>query len=156
LAEVGEALVRELEPLLNAFVARLRADPSIPSSQSLRFSQLADHVGTYIADLGGVLIAVEEAHGQPSGLVSDGTEIQRLVAERHGAQRARLGWNTAALSREWLLLGEEVERAIRRRLRDVHQTTLADALSIVRRFVAQGEELSCRALTRALREDSPA
>src|SRR6185369_4414878 len=103
----------------------------------LRFSQLADHVGTYIADLGGVLIAVEESRGQPTALVADGTEIQRLVAERHGAQRARLGWTSSALHREWVVLADEIERAIRRRVRGVGESTLAEALAIVKRFVEQ-------------------
>jgi signal transduction histidine kinase len=154
LAEVGAALLCELEPLLRAFVARLRADPVIPAPRSLRFSQLADHVGTYIADLGGVLVAVEESRGQPSALVADGTEIQRLVAERHGVQRARLGWTESALRREWVVLAEEAERAIRRRADGVAEARLGDALAVVQRFVKQGEELSCRALTRALRVDA--
>jgi signal transduction histidine kinase len=152
LAEIGEALVRELEPLLVAYVNRIRADPLIPWSSSLRFSQIADHVGTFVADIGAVLIAVEEARGQPSGLVADGTEIQRLVSERHGAQRARLGWTRAALTHEWEILTEELERAIRRRIHGVPDAALHEALSIVKRFVEQGEELSCRALMRTLRE----
>jgi signal transduction histidine kinase len=152
LAEIGEALVRELEPLLTAFVNRVRAEPLIPVSNMLRFSQIADHLGTLIADIGAVLIAVEESRGQPSVLLTDGTEIQRLVCERHGAQRARLGWTPAALAREWALLGEEIERAIRRRIHGVPDAALHEALSIVRRFVEQGEELSSRALTRTLHE----
>jgi signal transduction histidine kinase len=154
LAEIGEVVVRELEPLLVAYVNRIRADPLIPSSSGLRFSQIADHVGTFIADLGAVLIAVEEASGQPSGLVADGTEIQRLVSERHGAQRARLGWTRAALVREWEILAEELERAIRRRIHGVPDAALQEALVIVKRFVEQGEELSCRALTRTLQESA--
>ena len=135
---------------------RVRADPLIPSSSSLRFSQIADHVGTFVADIGAVLIAVEEAGGQPSGLVADGSEIQRLVSERHGAQRARLGWTRAALTREWEILTEELERAIRRRLHGAPDTALHEALAIMRRFVEQGEELSCRALTRTLNETTSA
>jgi signal transduction histidine kinase len=149
LAETGEALVRELEPILNSFVARLRADPLMPAAPSLRFSQLADHLGTYVANIGGVLIAVEEAGGQPSGLIADGSEIQRLVAERHGAQRARLGWTVEALRREWRILGEEIERAIRRRSVGVDETAIAEGLTIIARFIDQGIELSGRALGRA-------
>jgi signal transduction histidine kinase len=152
LAEIGEAIVRELEPTLSAFVARLRAENVMPSAHSLRFSQLADHVGTYLANIGSVLVAVEESRGQPSGLVADGSEIQQLVAERHGAQRARLGWTVDALHAESRVLFEEIERAIRRRVHSIDETTLREALTIVRRFVDQGEQLSCRALTRALRE----
>jgi hypothetical protein len=123
----------------------------MPAAQSLRFSQLADHIGTYVANLGGVLVAVEESRGQPTGLIADGSEIQRLVAERHGAQRARLGWTADALRREWRILGEEIERSIRRRLPDVDDSALGEGLTIIARFIDQGVELSIRALTRALR-----
>jgi signal transduction histidine kinase len=151
LAETGEALMSELEPLLNSFVARLRSEPLMPAAQSLRFSQLADHVGTYVANIAGVLVAVEEAGGQPSGLIADGSEIQRLVAERHGAQRARLGWTADAMQREWRILGEEIERAIRRRTQGLDESTIAEASTIIARFIDLGIELSGRALTRALR-----
>jgi hypothetical protein len=152
LAEIGAVLVRELEPLLSAFVSRLRADPRVPRAQALRFWQIADHVGTYIADLGGMFIALPEAGAQPTALVTDGSDIQRLVAERHGTQRASLGWTIEALHREWLVLTEEVERAIRRRTRDVDEPTIADATVIVRRLIEQAKELSGRALMRALQE----
>jgi signal transduction histidine kinase len=151
LAEAGEALLREIEPMLNSFVARLRTEPLMPAAQSLRFSQLADHIGTYAANIGGVLVAVEEARGQPSVLVADGSEIQRLIAERHGAQRARLGWTADALRREWRILGEEIERAIRRRTQGVEEATIEEGLTIITRLIDQGIELSCRSLTRALR-----
>jgi PAS domain S-box-containing protein len=151
LAETGEALMRELEPMLNSFVMRLRTEPLMPAAPSLRFSQLADHVGTYVANISGVLIAVEEGGGQPSGLIADGSEIQRLVAERHGAQRARLGWTADAMQREWRILGEEIEQAIRRRTQGLDESTIAEGLTIITRFIDQGIELSGRALTRALR-----
>jgi signal transduction histidine kinase len=151
LAEAGEALLHELEPMLNSFVARLRTEPLMPAAQSLRFSQLADHIGTYVANIGGVLVAVEEARGQPSVLVADGSEIQRLVAERHGAQRARLGWSDDALRREWRILGEEIERAIRRRTQGLEEATIDEGLTIITRLIDQGIELSCRSLTRARR-----
>jgi signal transduction histidine kinase len=151
LAEAGEALLHEIEPMLNAFVARLRTEPLMPAAHSLRFSQLADHIGTYVANIGGVLVAVEEARGQPSVLVADGSEIQRLVAERHGSQRARLGWTADALRREWRILEEEIERAIRRRTQGVEEATIEEGLTIITRLIDQGIELSCRSLTRALR-----
>jgi hypothetical protein len=104
-----------------------------------------------VANISGVLIAVEEGGGQPSSLIADGSEIQRLVAERHGAQRARLGWTADAMQREWRILGEEIERAIRRRTQGLDESTIAEGLTIITRFIDQGIELSGRALTRALR-----
>jgi hypothetical protein len=143
-------LIRETAAVLDAFVARLRAERIVPAAESLRFSHLADHIGTYIADLAGILIALEEAGGQPSGLLTDGTDIQRFVAERHGAQRARLGWTREALHREWEILSQEIEQAVRARATRVSVSAQDEALKILRRFVEQGEALSCRALTRDL------
>ncbi|HVX39909.1 MAG TPA: ATP-binding protein [Gemmatimonadaceae bacterium] len=152
LADIGEALVRESVPLLNAFVARLRAEPIVPAAESLKYAQLADHAGTFLSDVGAVLIAIEETRGAPSSLIADGTEIQRFLGDRHGAQRARLGWTAPELRREWQILRAEIERAVRRRSQGVADATLAEALTIVQRLVEEAEEASVRALTRASHE----
>jgi hypothetical protein len=149
LGEVGDLLLRELERLVDALVARLRAERIIASADSLRFSQLAGHVGPLVADIARVLIAVEEARGQPSSLVADGFEIQRLVAERHGMHRARLGWSQETLSREWRILHEEIDRVIRRRAQGLPETALSEALLLIERFLVQAEEIGARALSRA-------
>ena len=149
LVDVGEALLRDVETVLEAVVSRLRAESIVPASKSLRFSQLADHIGTYLADIGSMLIVVAEAQGKPSGLLADGTDIQRLVAERHGGQRARLGWTEEALRREFVIIREEVERTLRRRNRALEPSTLVEALSVLDRFFAQSEELCVRAFHRA-------
>ncbi len=152
LAEIGEALVRETVSVVNAFVARLRAEPIVATADSFKYAQLADHAGTFVANVGAVLIAIEETRGTPSSLIADGTEIQHLLSERHGAQRGRLGWSVQALRREWQVLRSEIERAIRRRSQGVSERTLAEALTIVQRLVEQAEDASCRALTRTVQE----
>jgi hypothetical protein len=38
------------------------------------------------------------------------------VSQRHGGQRARLGWTERDLRREFVILEEELEAALRRRL----------------------------------------
>jgi hypothetical protein len=151
-ADVGELLLRELGSVISTFVGRLRADQIIPSADTLRFSQLADHAATYLADLAALLIAAEESRGQPSSVASGASEIQRLVAERHGAGRARLGWARETIAREWRILREEVEAAIRRQASSIPEAGLAEALALIARFIAQAEEISARALTRAARE----
>ena len=149
LAEIGELLLRELEAALGAFVGRLRSEHIVPGAENLRFSVLADHVGSYVADLAGMLIVVDETAGRPSEMLADGTEIQRLVAERHGAQRARLGWTSDALSREFEILREELERIITRRATAVPPQAIAEARVILGRVIDTARETACGVLRRA-------
>jgi signal transduction histidine kinase len=149
LADIGEVLLRELEPLLEAYVSRIREECPIPGASTLRFSHLADHVASYVADLAGMLIALDEAGGQPSSVLDDATDIHRLVAGRHGAQRARLGWNEAAIRCEYAILRDEVERVVRRCARTVEGAAVEEATAIMSRFLADAERTSLRALARA-------
>jgi len=149
LSDVGRALLRDLPSLNEAFVERLRGEAIVPGALSLRSSQLADHVATYVADIASMLAAIEEARGQPSRLIADGAEIQSHVADRHGAQRARLGWTPETLRREWAILREEIERLVHRAASAVSERATAEALIVLERFLEQGEECSIRALMRA-------
>jgi hypothetical protein len=155
-AEVGEVLLRELGTVISAFVARLRSERIIPSAEALRFSQLADHMATYLADLAAVLIATDESKGQPTSLVSGASEIQRLIADRHGVRRARLGWSRETLAREWRILREEVERVVVGQAPAIPPGGLEEALALMARFLGQAEDVGARALARACRELEPA
>jgi hypothetical protein len=137
-----------LEPLLEAFVSRIRAECPIPGAATLKFSQLADHVPSYVADLAGMLVALDESGGQPSSVLADATDIHRLVAGRHGAQRARLGWDEAAIHCEYGILRDEIERVVRQRARAAEGATIDEAWSIMTRFLEEAERTSIRALTR--------
>jgi hypothetical protein len=149
LADVGEILLRELQALVEAFVARLRAECPAPGVADLKFSQLADHVASYLADLAGMLIALDEAGGAPSTVLVDAVDIHRLVAARHGAQRARLGWSEAAIRCEYRLLEGEIERTVRTRCTAVDEGTLEEALAVTVRLVRQAEQASVHAFARA-------
>jgi signal transduction histidine kinase len=148
LADVGEVLLRELESVIDAFVARLRAERIIPSADTLRFSQLADRAATYVADVAAVLIAAEESRGEPSSIVTGASEVQRLVAERHGARRARLGWSRETVAREWGILREEIDRAIRRHAATIPASAVNESLIVIERFIAQADQISGNALER--------
>jgi PAS domain S-box-containing protein len=147
-AGIGEILLRELPSLLEAFVARLRAECPTAAAADLRFSQLADHVASYLADVAGLLIALEEAGGQPSSALGDATEIHRVVAVRHGSQRARLGWTVDAIRCEYRILREEIERAVRERGAAPAAAAVDGALAVVGRLIGQAERLSVRTLAR--------
>jgi hypothetical protein len=152
LADVGASLLRELPALVDSFVDRLRAEPIVPGAESVRPTQLADHLASYIADLASMLTTIEEARGQPSRLLTDGAEIQSCVAERHGAQRARMGFSPNALEREWDILREEMDRVIRRAAKNVPDTVITEAMGVLERFLEQARDASSRTLMRAIDE----
>ena len=149
LADIGDILMRSLQPLLETFVRRLREECPAPGAASLRFSQLADHVASYLADLAGILITLEESGGQPSGLLVDAADIHRLVAGRHGAQRARLGWSEDALRCEYRVLSEEIERIVRQSEGAIDPASRDEALAVVARLLEQAEQTSLRAFATA-------
>lgn len=149
LSEVGELLLRELENILESLAVRFRGDELSPAARALKFSQLIDHFPSYLADLGGMLVTVEETGGQPSSLLADASEIQRVVAERHGLQRARLGWSVDGVRREYEILREELTRAVRRRARAIPDSAVDEGLAILTRVVEQAAEASARGWHRA-------
>ncbi|HKG90731.1 MAG TPA: ATP-binding protein [Gemmatimonadaceae bacterium] len=153
LADIGEILMRELASLLEVFVTRLRAECPTPGAAGLKFSQLADHVASYVADLAGMLIVLEETDGQPSSVLVDATDIHRLVASRHGAQRARLRWTDEAIHCEYRILSEEIERVVRQRGAAIGAPAVDEALAVVTRLLTQAEETSLRAFARAAGTD---
>jgi signal transduction histidine kinase len=149
LAEIGDSLMHEMETILDAFVAQLRREPLMPAAPTLRYSQLADHTSAMLADIASALITLDESHGAPSALLLDCADIQRFLADRHGLQRARLGWTVEALARETEVLAAEVERSVRRCFSDPRfSVQVEEALGVVHRYLEQGGETSRRALER--------
>ena len=146
LGAIGRVLIRDMESLIETIVNRVRWDQSVTMTTGLKFSQLADHLGSLLADLGGALIIMEEAHGSPSGTMADAVEIQRLISERHGAQRQRLGWTEAALRREFMIVREEMARVIRTASEFGDPLPVEDGLTVLGRFLDQAEYVAVRAL----------
>jgi hypothetical protein len=141
--------MHEMETILDAFVAQLRQEPLMPAAPTLRYSQLADHTSAMLADVASALIALDESRGAPSSLLLDSSDIQRFIADRHGLQRARLGWSLTALEREHEILRMEVERSIRRCFSDPKcADQVEESLGVIRRYVEQHAETSRRALER--------
>ena len=156
LTEVGEALLRETDAIVDEVVARLRREPSMPAAKSLRFTQLADHTTTMVADIAAALVILEDAHGEPSPLLVDAAEIQRFVAERHGVQRARLGWTAAALTREFVIIREEIEFAVQRAFPGESAGRVSEAIALIARQLEQSCEASIRALDRVVQDATDA
>ena len=146
LGQVAHALMSSLDPLVQVVVERIRCDPVLGMAAGLRTSQVADHLSTLLADIAGALIVVEEAAGLPSPLLADAMEIQRLIAERHGAQRARFGWTETSMRREFMIVREELDRMARRFVPPGGSLSPGTAVAMVNRFVDQAEYISVRAL----------
>jgi signal transduction histidine kinase len=144
LARIGAALLASIDPVLRGFVARLRDDPHVPLAAEHSDWELEDHAAALLADLAQALIVIEQAGGDPSPMMRDGTEIRRLIAERHGAQRNRLGWDEGALRCDFQLLADEVERVLRQSVPPLDDADLEPALSVLRRLLEHAERVSVR------------
>ena len=146
LGKVAKALMKEIDPLVDRIVERIRCDSTMRMAAGLRTSQVADHLSTLLADVASALIIVEEVDGDASPLLADAIEIQRLLAERHGSQRARLGWTEAAMRREFMIIREEVDLVIRRAVPGTGPLRVDDALTAGNRFLDQAEYIAVRTL----------
>ncbi len=151
LGGVGRAMLRTIERTVERIVDRIRTDPNLSVAAGLKFSQLADHMGPLLADVGGALVVMEEAKGSASPTLADAVEIQRLIAERHGAQRQRLGWSESALRREFMIVREELEKVVRSASEFGDPLPVEDGTAVIGRFLDQAEYIAVRALNAELR-----
>jgi PAS domain S-box-containing protein len=148
---VAEALQWSAEGVQRTMVRRLRAETVSPNAPDLPDADLEDHTLSYLNAVAQTLSTM--AQSGPSPLVlSDGTEIRRLIAERHGGQRARLGWLEEEIRREYEILGEELEMAVGERLAADPRVDLAGALAVVRRILGHARDASLLGHRRARAE----
>jgi len=146
LSEIGRAMLRALEGTVETIVERVSSDPNLEVAAGLSFSQLADHLAAMLADVGGALLVMEDARSMASPMLADAVEIQRLIAERHGAQRQRLGWNEAALRREFMIVREELENVVRRAADGADSVPIEDRVTVIGGFLDQAEYIAVRTL----------
>jgi hypothetical protein len=106
-------LAAEAETVAQRYVAALREDGRFPGVRALSSVQLRDHATPFVGLLASQLMVIGETRGQAPELLGDGAQVQRVMAELHGAQRHRLGWSEADIEREGPLLIAETERALR-------------------------------------------
>ncbi|HYD55003.1 MAG TPA: ATP-binding protein, partial [Gemmatimonadaceae bacterium] len=113
--KLSDALLNEAERVIAAYVERLRGDAATPSAAAASDAQLEDHMATLLADLAQSLTIIGHDGIELEDLMRDGSAIQRLIASRHGEQRARIGWRVTELHREFEILRDEVHAALERR-----------------------------------------
>ena len=148
LSEVGHIIADNAKLLSQTLGNRLREEPDIPGARELDRAQLEDHTSTFLLDIGLALITLDEGGGEPA-LMRDGTEIQNIIADRHGAQRVRLGWREEHLHREFEILQEEVRNLVLRDAPTRIDVDLELALGVVERLLDQAERVSIRGMIRA-------
>jgi hypothetical protein len=151
LGEVGRALTRVAEPVAEELVRRLAEDPVLPSANRTDRVQLQDHTTTFLVEIGVAMVTLDEAGGEPA-LMRDGTEIQRVISERHGSQRARLGWSEDELRHEFQVLRDVVVPLVRAEVgqRAEGEVDVDAALGVLERLLQQAEVVSLRGYRHAL------
>jgi Kef-type K+ transport system membrane component KefB len=156
LAEVGGRLEGAIAEVVEGYARRLRAEPMVPEAAREEQVRLEDHADALVAEIARALILLDEGRGEPS-LLTDGTEIQRLIADLHGAQRRRLGWTEDALRREFDLLEEEITAVLRPAGETIppgRERALETALDVVRALIDRAEQISLAGFRAAAEEAS--
>jgi PAS domain S-box-containing protein len=158
LRAIADAILGETERVLHGYVARLRTDPETSAARAAGEAQIEDHLASFLADIASTLRTIdgpgEGPAGGPNSSLADATAIQRIVAERHGAQRARLGWTEQEVRREFTILREELSAAVLRRAgveipgpnAEARLGEAERALELLGQFLAIAERLSVNSL----------
>ncbi|MES2524808.1 MAG: ATP-binding protein [Gemmatimonadota bacterium] len=152
LAEVGLLLRENVEEVLRRYSARMRSDPMLPLATHLQRSELEDHQLSFLSDIAQTLVMIEEAGDAETDLLRDGSTIQRVVAELHGAMRQRRGWTEAQLAHEYEISLEEIEGLVRQRVAE-GAGDVSFALEVLGRLVERARAHGVAALRRAAEGD---
>ena len=126
-------LAADAEAVAERYVGALRADGRFPGARALSSVQLRDHATPFVGLIASQLMIVGETRGAAPELLGDGAQVQRVMAELHGAQRQRLGWSESDIEREEPILSAEIERS----LRESMSTAGADGASTDRALGAE-------------------
>lgn len=148
--EISDALLTEIERMQAMYVVRLRRDPGTARARGMRDAEVQDHNVTLLADLAQCLAVVAQGGVEADAMRRDGSAIQRTIARRHGAQRARMGWSERELVRDYEILREEVHAAVRRRVGRGGGNEVERALTILDRFVDQAVETAVDGMRQAV------
>jgi len=143
LDEIGEMVRGMVNDILAAYAERLRTDVATPRARRMRRPELEDHALSLLADVAQTLLIVSEAGRDAPALLRDGSAIQHTIAAHHGKRRRAQGWTETAVRRDHQLLREELERAVRGRLRNRSNAgTVEEAVQLLLRLVSNAERIS--------------
>lgn len=149
MADVGEIILRETVAIVGSLVARLRHERDLPGIENLRYTELANHFASFLAVLGETVVGLAESSAVSSGAIDEGLEVLRLLADRHGRQRARIGWGVPAIQREWQVMSDEIARALRAGGAHLSRPAIDEAERFIQRQLVDAEARSTQALRAA-------
>ena len=144
-------LGRRVQDAVQAYVGRLRELPIVPQARSLSETDLEDHAASFLADVVQALEILEHTGGEPADIIRDGSDLQRLIAERHGALRYRLGWTESALAREFDIMYDELAKVAHEA--PPHDADVGGATEVLRRLLDRARLISVRGFWQAAGED---
>jgi hypothetical protein len=148
ISKLAALLLESIDEIIRLYAIRLKGRRGIARAKKLNKSELEDHAAAFVADIVRALVAVEDAQGGPSGVMRDGSVLRRIISERHGAQRHRLGWTEDELRAEFKILRACVDDAARKvgtSEKDVHSRAAMQAARVVLgRLLDTAEEISLR------------
>ena len=114
LTAAGLFMIDEMPALRARFIERVRQDPLFDPIRSMPDAIIADHAPTLLTDVATCISASPQGQRTPAPLLVDGTRIQRLISERHGDQRIRMGLSEEAIQSEHRLMAQLTEEVLRR------------------------------------------
>jgi hypothetical protein len=140
--QIASSLIGQLDAICQRYVARLRSEAAVPDLSAVGEPYVRDHAVTVIAEITNAASLLAETKGRASDLLRDGAEIQRLLAELHGAQRYRLGWTEAEIARDVDALSAELVAATS----SISENALAVefVIDVVRKILDQWKQTSLR------------
>lgn len=150
-AAIGRRMLAEADPIARTFVRRLRERRLVPHIDTLSDAAIQDHVASLLADLAQSMVLLEDSEDDAAELLRDGSAIQRIISDRHGVQRHRMGWTDEAVEAEFDILREEVEAVVSRAARAEEGADAARAMDLLSGFLQQARRGSSRAFRIARR-----
>ena len=158
IAQLGTALLERIDPIVKTYSRRLKSRGGIAKARQLSKSELEDHAAAFLADIVQALVAVEDAQGGPSGIMRDGSVLRRIISERHGAQRHRLGWTEEELGHEFRILRKCVDEAARKfgaGEKELHaRNAISAGRTVLGRLLDTAEEISLRGYRLAVMDEA--
>jgi hypothetical protein len=139
---VTAQLLTQLEDVATRYVGRVRADAEVPDLAGVSDQYIRDHADTVVTEILRAATLLGVTKGRSADLLRDGAEIQRLLAELHGAQRYRLAWTENEVARDVDLLSAQIVDTLR--ALDGNRPAADFVADVVQKIMEQWKQTSIR------------